>query len=626
MMRPMLEAILSMALLLITSAWRPASAYSEAPMLAARVAEGSLPPVEQRLPESPPVVKPFESIGTYGGTWRRVAITFFDILLVSRMGYETLVRWDPTGMHVVPGLAERYEAKDGGRTYVFHLRKGVRWSDGQPFTSEDIRFCLEDILFDKEVTPAFLNWLTIDRTPPEIRTPDPYTIELRFVRPYAIFPKMVAYMGSQMLAPKHYLKQYHRKYTPYDEVQRKAHQAGFGEWFRYIYYRNHPDDNPDLPTLKPFVLKVPYPAARVIAERNPYYWKVDPAGNQLPYIDRIVYTVVQNTEIANLKAMTGEVDFQARLIDSANYTLFMQNRQKGHYRVMADDSPDPTVLYVSPHSKNSRFAPILADARFRKALSVGINRDEIIDLIFSGMAVKSRGVVSPYDPHYLPEFDRDYLQYDPSLADRLLNEVGLRRGRDGIRVLADGTPFRFLLHLYPTEEGVSNDLWQLVADQLRDIGLEFTLKIDARALSVLEVSNGNTDFYGYSIAGMHWITDPMYYIPWNRYSHFAPLFGRYQGSQGRDHQGVKPTPEYQRLVDTYLEMRSTFDNPNRRLELAHAILRQWARQCYVIGIVRRKVLTIVSNRFHNLPDHFIHDVRVQMPGYLGIEQFYMVPE
>jgi peptide/nickel transport system substrate-binding protein len=594
-------------------------------MLTKLVAEGKLPPVRQRLPERPVVIQPIGSVGKYGGTWRRVALGKTDILMYSRLGYEPLVRWDRSGTKVVPGVAEGWEVRDGGKSYVFHLRKGLKWSDGRPFTAEDLRFWYEDVLLNKEVSPVVSPWLKAGRQIVSVTAIDPYTVEFRFAGPYGIFLEACAVQGYTMFTPKHYLKQFHPRYTDPETLNRRVRGRGFDHWSRLFLFINHPDENPDLPTLKPFVLKVPVPASRAIAERNPYYWKVDPEGNQLPYIDRIAYAVVQNVEIANFKAMAGEVDFQFRLIDSANYSLFMENRAKGGYRVLADDSPVPLVVYVNPHSKDQRVRPILADRRFRIALSVALNRDEIIDLIYSGLATKSRGVASPFDPYYLPEFEQRYMQYDPALANRLLDEVGLRKGRDGMRRLPDGSPFRQIMNCYPSEEGVAADLWQLVADQWREVGLDFIVKLDARNLSVMQVQNGNANFYAYGTAGMHWVHDPMWYVPLSMYSIFAPLYGRYLYSGGADPMGVPLPVEYQRLVNLYDELRSEVDEGRRR-ELAHRILGQWSEQCYTIGIARRKVLTIVSNRFKNVPEHIINDNRLSAPGYIGVEQFYIEQE
>ena len=606
----------------------PALGYQEAPMLAERVAAGELPPVEERLPENPAVVEPLEGIGVHGGTWRRLAMGGRDISLASRLGYEPLVRWDRTGKNVAPGLAESWEILDAGRTYVFHLRKGLKWSDGHPLTSEDLLFYYEDVLCNKELSPVFPSWLMVAGERVKLTAPDPYTVIFSFVAPHGLFLEMLAYRSHGIIFPKHYLKQFHADYADPAELERKAKERGMALWRQLFGLKADCNNNPDLPTCRPFNITVPSPATRMVAERNPYYWKVDPEGNQLPYIDRITYANVQNNEIITIKAMAGETDFQARGIDATNYALFMENRERGNYHVLRDLSPGSVVLYVNQYSKDAELRPLLQDRRFRIALALAINREELIFLLYSGMAVPSRGIASPYDPYYLPEFDEKYLEYDPGRANALLDQLGMKKDARGMRRLPSGRPFRQMLNVFPSEAGTTSDLWQLVADYFREVGLDFTVKLDAPALSRLQVCNGNSDFWAYAVAGMNWVVDPVWYVPWASSTYFAPLYGRYVASRGKDKQGVKPPPEIQRLVDWYLDMCSvprdeTGRIPKRRLELGRSILRQWSQECYTIGICRQELVTIVSNRFKNVPEHIIHDYRIMTPGYIGIEQFYL---
>ncbi len=614
----------ALTILLLTAGADPLAfgAYQEAPMLAEQVAAGKLPPVEERLPEEPMVVKPIHQIGRYGGTWRRAAIVSGDISMNGRLGYESLLRWDRTGRKPVPNLAKSWEVKDGGRTYVLHLRRGVKWSDGHPFTAEDIRWVVNEYWQNKDVNPVFPFWLEMGGKRVDLTAPDPHTLVFRFVKPYALFPEMLAYRALLIVLPKHYLTRFLPEHAGLETVQRLAEERGFDHWRELILQRVLYDDNPELPTLKPYQLRVPMPATRVIAERNPYYWKVDPEGKQLPYIDRISYATVQNAEVLNFKALAGELSFQARHIDSANYALFMENRKKAGYEVRKDIEPIASAIYVNPHSRDEEIRPILANPKFRIALSLAVNREELIELILSGLAVKASGVASPLDPFYSPEFET-YQDYDPERAARLLDEVGLKMGDDGLRRLPSGRVFRQIINCYPAETGVGADMWQLVADYWREVGLHFAVKMDARTLSVLQVSNGNTNFYAYAIIGLHWAVNPEWFAPLSQFSYHGPLYGRYHASRGRT--GVKPPEEYQRLIDWYEELASTMD-PERRLELGRKILSQWAEKCYVIGIVRRYALTIVSNRFRNVPDEIIHSYRVLTPGYIGIEQFYLEQE
>ena len=603
----------------------PAHAWNEAPALAAQVASGELPPVAGRLPRQPAVVEPVNAIGVYGGTWRRLARNITDIGLNNRFGYEPLVRWGRDGRTIEPNVAASWDISDDGRTYALTLREGMRWSDGQPFTSADLIFYYEDVLLNDELTPVVPAWLHLGGETVVMDAPDAYTIRFKFPEPYGIFLEMLAYRSTELLYPSHYLKQYHPSYRPLDDLEAQAHAIGLDFWFQLFLRQYDINDNPDMPTIKAWKISVPLPARRVRAERNPYYWKVDPEGNQLPYIDSIAWIITPDAEVGNFKAMTGSVDMQARFMDAGNYPLFMENRHKAGYHVLRDYDPVSTVVYINQFSKDPVLRPLLQDRRFRIALSLAVNREELIDLIYSGMASPSRGVISKFDPYFEPEYNEKYIEYDPARANALLDELGMKRDAiSGLRRMPDGSRFAQILHAHPSEVGTPAEQWQLVADYWREVGLDFNVKIDSPSLSVLQVSNGNSDFWGYATAGMHWIVDPQWYIPWVSASYFAPLHGRYYDSRGKA--GVAPPPEIARLHDWYAELRSVVNDDERRLALGRNILRQWTEECYTIGIVHQEQVTIVSNRFKNVPDHIIHSFRLMTPGYIGIEQFYIDEE
>lgn len=591
-------------------------------MLRDLVERGELPPVEERLPEEPAIVTPVNEIGIYGGTWRRLTLGLRDLQLDTRLGYDPLIRWDRTGKNIEPGLAKSWDVLDGGRTFVFHLRKGLKWSDGHPMTSADFDFHFKHVIGHPELGPVYPDWLVVDGKRAVFSAPDPYTIVFTFARPYGIFPELVAYRATYMVRPKHYMTQFHGDFADPEELGRRVRERGFEHWRQLYAVMASLNENKELPTYRAFQLANDPTSPRVIAKRNPYYWKVDPEGNQLPYIDEIAYTDVANNEVLTMKAMSGEVDFQARRIDASAYPIFMENRERYGYRVMRDLVPDTLCLYINQYSKDDELRPILQDPGFRIALSIAVDREEVIFILFSGMAVPSRGVVSPFDPFYLPEFDEKYLEYDPTRANEILDGL-LPRGPTGLRRLPSGRPFRPVLHVYPSEAGTTMELWQLVADHFREVGLDFAVQQDSVTLSVMHIANGNSDFWAYQQPGMHFIVDPKWYVPLLSISYFAPLYGRYIGTGGKA--GVKPSPEFQQLVEWYEALTLVVDDRQTQVDYAHKILRQWADQCYIIGICRSELVTIVSNRFKNVPESIIHDWRIYTPGYIGIEQFYIDP-
>jgi peptide/nickel transport system substrate-binding protein len=625
--------MLAMIAILTVASFLPAAAddaYQEAPMLALRVAAGELPPVVQRLPDRPVVVEPVESIGIYGGTWRRLARSTGDMGLNSRLGYETLVRWDRTGTRVVPGIAESWEVSEDATKFTFHLRRGMRWSDGHLFTSQDFLFTQNDIELNLDLQASYSPWKVLNSKVMELETPDDYTVVIRFSEPYGLFLEMLCYRGQMagLCMPKHYLSKFHASYRDPDELNEQARDAGFLDWKGYFRDLSNREENPDLPTINAFVCKVSFPEPRALAVRNPYYWKVDPEGNQLPYIDQIAYTTVFDGNVLNMKAQSGEVDFQTRQINAGNFTSFMESRDRARdpanrYRVHVEPATGAIAVYINQHSRDDKLRPLLQDRRFRIALSAAIDREEVVEMVFSGLAEPSNGITTEVDWYYTPGIDKRNTAYDPELANKLLDEVGLTRGPDGMRRMPDGSDFRQILHVFPAESGNIEDLWLLVSEYWREVGLSFVVKHEDAVLSGMQVRNGDSDFWAYASAGMHWELDGLWMAPISPSSYYAPLYGRYFASNGRA--GVKPPAEHQRLVDWYHELKST-PSLEYRLQVGRKMIEQWADMCYLIGIARKPEVFIISNRFRNVPDKIIQDYRLMSPGYIGIEQFYLNDE
>jgi peptide/nickel transport system substrate-binding protein len=387
----------------------------EAPVLQALVKSGQLPPVSQRLPEHPAVVQPLFQQGKYGGTWRLLGASVSDLQLNMRMGYEPLVRWDPTGREVVPGVAESWEMRDEGRTFIFHLRKGMKWSDGVPLTADDFVWTSNEVLRHRELPLIALTWMKSGNELPTVEAPDEWTVVFRFGTPYGAFPRALAFQGVQhdLFLPRHYVEKHHSKYVSKAQLDEMVHKAGFRHWSDYFLWVIDADKNVDLPVIGAFKIKVPYPAERCTAERNPYYYKVDPTGKQLPYIDELAFSMVFDTTVLNLKAMNGETDFQLRRIDPANFTMFREQGHSKGFQVRVTPSTNCTCVYINQYSRDEQVRPILQDRRFRLALAHAINREELVELIFSGLAEPSGGFTSPQDTYYIAGLELANASYDP---------------------------------------------------------------------------------------------------------------------------------------------------------------------------------------------------------------------
>lgn len=321
--RGYLPALVAGFMIVAAGAW--AQQYQEAPMLQAMVAAGDLEPVAERLPEEPLVVEAEDSIGQYGGTWRRAFKGIKDFHAFGRLNYEPMLRWprDPKDP-VQPGLAKEWRWSDDGTELTLHLRRGLKWSDGAPFTVDDIIFWWEAIETNKDVTAApHAEWV-INGEPMELEKIDDVTIKLKFAGPNGLAETVgLAFHGNQwplgferfgFFAPRHYLEQYHPAYnsavTDYQQFEEKAF-----------------DFNIERPAMTPWrVTEWGAGATELVAERNPYYWKVDEAGNQLPYIDRLHFTLVEDNEAANLLAIAGEIDMQTRHMDLSKYPVYQDRK------------------------------------------------------------------------------------------------------------------------------------------------------------------------------------------------------------------------------------------------------------------------------------------------------------
>ena len=326
--------------------------FAEAPMFADLVKAGKLPPVEQRIPAEPMVWQPLNEIGKYGGTWRRAFTGPGDVENGNRINSsDKCFFWSADGSKIVPSVAKAYELSDDGKTYIMHLRKGMKWSDGAPFSADDFVFWFEDMYSNKEIVPVPIPDMSPRGKPGRIVKVDDLTVRFEFDVPYFLFEEMMAgdtnIGGGQSVrqaqklsygaySPGHYLKQFLPKYSSVDACNAKAKAAGFDNWLQMFHYKKDWSLNTELPTLGPWKMVQPITQPIWLLERNPFYYAVDTAGNQLPYMDRVQFTLGENLEVINLRAMAGEYDEQERHMDLGKLPVILDNQKKGNYKVHLD--------------------------------------------------------------------------------------------------------------------------------------------------------------------------------------------------------------------------------------------------------------------------------------------------
>jgi peptide/nickel transport system substrate-binding protein len=307
----------------------------EAPALYAQVAQGELAPVAERMPLDVRVAQVVESIGQYGGTWRRVCTSPGDVgAWVSRLSYDTPLRYEADAATIVPHIVKGFEVGDDGSSFTWFLRKGHKFSDGEPFTTDDIMYWWEDTQLNEEMNPAgpsTTNQMAVKGEAVVIEKIDDYTVKMSFADSYGLFIPWMAstrYNWFWSTYPKHYLSQFHPTYTDKATVEKMATDEGYDDWLG-LHGNRRDWRNVDLPCNRSWVGERLPPDIPSTVVRNPYYFLVDPEGNQLPYIDRMRFEVVDDINILNLKAVAGAVDMQMRHLSWENFPLFFRERRAG---------------------------------------------------------------------------------------------------------------------------------------------------------------------------------------------------------------------------------------------------------------------------------------------------------
>jgi len=594
--------------------------YKEAPQVAQMVKDGKLPPVEQRLPENPLVVQPIEEIGQYGGTWRRAFTGVADFHAFGRTVYESMLRWprDPKGQ-IGPGLAEKWEYNADGTELTLTLRKGLKWSDGQPFTTDDILFWWEDIANDTNLNPAPpLEWV-INGKPMQVEKVSPEVVKLKFAGPNGMALRMLAFHGNQwpldferfgFFAPKHYLTQFHPKYnkslTDYKTFNEKAD-----------------DYNTERPAMTSWRITSWKAGDRfLVATRNPYYWKVDPQGNQLPYIDEVRLDLVENTEALNLKAINGELDMQFRGVQLSKYTLLQENKQKGDYRVLQwpDANGSQVSFFVNQTIADPKLRPVFQNLKFRQGLSYAINRKRINEVAYFGLGKERNAILIPESPFYDPATESLYAEYDQAKANSLFDEIGLKKGADGFRMLPDGSPLELTVETYQTS-GPGFDTLELVRKDWENVGLKAIVKSSPRESywpraqgNEVQIATWGTD------RGLEPFVDPIYVFPYDNRSWMAPLYGDWFSSGGK--KGEKPEGEFAKVYDMFAQFKGTID-PAKQIDLGKQIIKLAADNLWVIGTVGViPSIPVIKNNFRNVPEEAVTDWIFMSPGNLDPAQFF----
>lgn len=619
--------------------------FREAPVLAERVQAGTLPPVDQRVPTEPLVLQPLHETGRYGGTWRGAFNGPGDGENGNRINAsDMMMSWDMVGAVEVPSVARAWEVSADGRRTTLHLRRGMRWSDGSPFTADDFVFWFEDLYRNPAIVRAPMPEMQVDGRPGRVIRIDETTVVFEFDAPNFLVVEQLgaqAGLGGQSYrqsggltyggyAPAAYLRQFLPRYSSEDEVNRRARAAGYENWVQYLHFIKDWQLNPALPTLGPWRTVSPINTQVWMMERNPYYWMVDTEGNQLPYIDRVSLSLAENMEVINLRAASGAFDYQARHLQLANLPVLLANRERGNYRIdinLATYGADLALHLNTSYTADPEIGKWLGNVDFRRALSLGIDRDQLNETFWLGLGTPGSVVVaesSPENPG--PEWRQHWATLDVDRANQMLDGIGLsRRDSAGYRLRTDNGQ-RLILEVLAVQalQPYPRQL-EMIAQQLRRIGIFLDVRETERTLAYTRVQNNQHHIFPWSNSGSEKLfLVPAYVLPVDPInSATGPAFAEWFASNGA--RGRRPEdPMILRAQELY---RSAAGLPEaQRNAAAQEIWRIAVDQVWSIGVVGVSPgsfgVQLTSNRLRNVPRRSCIANHCRTPNSAYPQQWY----
>ena len=609
---------------LLFAACHAAGQSSEPPLLADAVKNGKLPPMSERLPKDP-LAAGFASsgrtAGQYGGDLRMLMSRDRDIRMMVVYGYARLVGYDEN-LKFVADICASYE-NVGDREFTFRLRPGHRWSDGVAFTADDFRYYWEDVANNKSLSPLGLPAaLLVDGKGPTVTFPDPHTIRYVWDAPNPLFlPALAAPSPLFLYRPAHYLKQFHAKYIGEDKAKAQAAAVKMRNWAGLHHKKDeqYRFDNPDLPTLEPWVNTSSLPTTRFVLLRNPYFHRVDPKGRQLPYIDRVVINLADE-KLVPAKTGAGDVDLQARYLRFDDYTFLKRNEQRSAYKVRLWETVKGSQIALHPNLNTSdpAWRELLRDVRFRRALSLAINRHELNEVVYFGLVHPSNNTVLPQSPLFDKHYRDAWTKFDLKGANKLLDEIGLTaRDSRGLRLMKNGQALEIVIDT-AGESTEETDVLELIRDSWKKVGIALYTRPSQREVFRKRVFSGQSIMSvwpglnnGIPTADM----SPEELAPVKQEQLQWPLWGNHVESKGKG--GEAPTlPEAVELLSLYNAWQRSQDSAERE-RIWRRMLVIHAEQQFTIGTVTGNLQPIVvHDGLKNVPSKGLYNWD---PGaYFGI--------
>ncbi|WP_062051329.1 ABC transporter substrate-binding protein [Bacillus sp. JCM 19034] len=604
---------------------------TEAPMLAELVENGELEPVHERMPiaEDIMIEDVYEEIGQYGGEWIYPWAGPDDKWGIGKITEEALFRFQEDGDGIEPNVAKGYDVNEDATEYTIYLREGMRWSDGEPFTADDVIFYWEHMLipetFGKALYDCYysVNPETGERVRAEVTKVDDYTVKVTHAYPSVLFLERLAIDNKWFFAPAHFYEEILPGIIGEEEALEIAKEWGyndldsFGEWTGYYFWLF-----PERPTLRPWVASNDPYSDRFIMERNPYYFKTDSEGNQLPYLDAIVLDHMQDESHYLLETLAGNINL--RIFGFNDFTVLKENEERGDYRILQWYGPSwsSTGLQLNQTVEDPQLRELFQDKRFREALSVAVDRHELSEILTLGLGEPQQASVPDTLPNYQEGWKDQWVEYDVDRANELLDEIGLVwDDKEEFRTFADGSDLRLeiyqetrgetqvgtlqeLLKMYYEEIGIKTDI--VIADQGRFFDLKYDNKIPA---TTQDVSVVKVAYRPDELVPLRVIT------PW--FGHY----GLYNSSGGEE--GVKPEGDVAKLLEYWGNLTSSTTTEDVDY-WSDEIIKLHQENQWVIGYTGpTPSLVVVSNDMRNIPDGIVDSDEFRGFGHAKPAQFFI---
>jgi peptide/nickel transport system substrate-binding protein len=624
---------------IVTDSTKFPRTLKEAPELAALVQQGRLPPVAQRVGQDPLVIQPVHGIGKYGGTMNRAFRGRDQSQSRFMAGSAGLLLWDFEWKTIKPNIARSFTVSPDNKTVTVQLRRGMKWSDGAPFTADDIIFWFEDILNNEEIHPGLSTDLTINGKQVQAEKVDETTV--RFVAPEP-FPILVEVMASPITdmghlrafqlgrggpyAPKHYLSKFHAKHVGKEAADRLAAEAKQSSWAANVKAKLDYQFNPELPVIFPWVVKTPASDPNVwLLERNPYSIWVDTDGNQLPYIGTVRHNPFESLDVLALKATSGELDFFELQFPIAQLPVLLQNQERGNYKVYLDPHQAGDGIAVNlAYEEDPVIGELLRNVDFRRALSMAVDRGQLNETFWLGTGTPSSTAPASTNKFYPgDEWRTKWATLDATQANQLLDKIGLtQKDAEGYRLRKDGK--RLTLKFMAFNQILDQAQFaELLKTHWQKIGVDLAIDVVATPLAT-ERTLANTAQLTFSNV----VTDHPYFNTGFQIPGVGPTgqimgvpYGQWLRSGGK--QGKEPPAEIKQAWELYGKL-ATAATTEERIRIGQDLTKLAVDQVFAIGVVVGDLtfgIRIAKNNMGNVPARF-QNTHVLMSPVTAMPQTY----